>query len=200
MLHLDRMIVLRKIKFQENDLIVHGINSRGMRISLLAKAALKSKKRFGGGVFDPFHYIEFGLSRLPKNEDQLLVVQEAKILKDFELIKKSYDRLQVGFQILEMVYKVIQAGDAHGEALFQLLGNALTALEYYDEKQLEVLRTSFVLKFLLQQGVLKTESWMRPFLSTPLRDSISALNFAELDTRVKVIDSVLQQYLLTAVV
>jgi DNA repair protein RecO (recombination protein O) len=192
------MIVLRKIKFQESDLIIQGINSRGIRVSLLAKGALKSKKRFGGGVFDPFHYIEFGLTRLPKGDDQLMLVQEAKLVKDFELIKKSYDRLQVGFQFLEMVYKVIQAGDAHGEALFQLLGNALTALESYEEQQLEVLRASFMLKFLMQQGVLKIEHWMRPFLATSLREPILQLNFNELNPRIKVMDSVLQQYLVSA--
>jgi hypothetical protein len=288
-LHLDRLIILRKIKFQEADLIVHGINSRGMRISFLAKSALKSKKRFGGGVFDPFHYVEIGLARPPKSDDQLLVVQEARLLQDFEGIKKSYNSLQVGFQILEMVYKVIQVGDPHGEALFQLLGNALTALEACGaggmvasgvvtgsvapvnvastgavptnaasagfasagvvstsaaftstettgvvstsaastsaettgvvsvgaesspkefaekksfveshNKNMEMIRVSFTLKFLMQQGVLKTEPWMQPFLSTPIREPIHNLNFIEFKDQVKALDSVLQQYLLTA--
>jgi DNA repair protein RecO (recombination protein O) len=197
-LHLDRLIVLRKIKFQEADLIIHGINSRGMRISFLAKNALKSKKRFGGGVFDPFHYIEIGLARPPKSDDQLLVVQEAHCLKDFEGIKKNYDRLQVGFQMLEMVNKVIQLGDPHGEALFQLLGNALTVLENVESSDLEALRVSFILKFLMQQGVLKTEAWMRPFLSTPLREAIHDLDFIELNSKIKSVDQILQQYLLTA--
>jgi DNA repair protein RecO (recombination protein O) len=197
-LHLVRLIVLRKIKFQEADLIVHGINSQGMRVSFLAKSALKSKKRFGGGVFDPFHYIEVGLARPPKNYEQLLVVQEARLLKDFEGIKKNYDCLQIGFQILEMVYKVIQVGDAHGEALYQLLGNALTALDVCETANLEMLRVSFTLKFLMQQGVLQAEAWMQPFLSTPIRESIQNLNFIDLKDKVKTLDLVLQQYLLTA--
>lgn len=254
-LHLDRLIILRKIKFQEADLIVHGINSRGMRVSFLAKGALKSKKRFGGGVFDPFHYVEIGLARPPKSDDQLLVVQEARLLQDFEGIKKSYNSLQVGFQILEMVYKVIQVGDPHGEALFQLLGNALTALDACGageeavvasgvasasvaptntanapasvgavpsgadtgvasanivsatekkssaeahNKNMEMIRVSFILKFLMQQGVLKTEPWMQPFLSTPIREPIHNLNFIEFKEQVRALDSVLQQYLQTA--
>jgi DNA repair protein RecO (recombination protein O) len=197
-LHLDRLIVLRKIKFQEADLIIHGINSRGMRVSFLAKNALKSKRRFGGGVFDPFHYIEIGLTRLPKNEDQLLIVQEVRLLKDFEGIKKNYDCLDVGFQILEMVYKVIQMGESHGETLFQLVGNALIALDAQGEVNLQCLRVSFMLKFLNQQGVLKTEPWMYPFLRTPIREPILNLNISGLKSKVTTLDLVVQQYLLTA--
>ncbi len=52
-----RLIILRTIKYSEADLIVHGLNTEGARINFMAKSALKSRKRFGGGVLEPTHYM-----------------------------------------------------------------------------------------------------------------------------------------------
>ena len=53
----ERAIVLRRLKHGEADLIVHCLNEQGTKVSLFAKSAIKSRKRFGGGVLEPTHLI-----------------------------------------------------------------------------------------------------------------------------------------------
>lgn len=165
-LNTEKLIVLRKIKYQESDLIIHGINSQGMKVAYLAKGALKSKKRFSGGVLDPFHYIEVGLTKSASSSHALRAIQEARLLRSFDAIKADYDRLQLGFYFLELVYKVTQVGEGYDDTLFQLLGHVLMALEIAEDLQL--LKTHFAIKFLLQQGVLQSEPWMRIFTQMPM--------------------------------
>ena len=54
----ERLFILKVVKYGEADLLVFGLNSMGAKVPLFAKAALKSKKRFGGGVLESTHYIE----------------------------------------------------------------------------------------------------------------------------------------------
>lgn len=159
-----RMIIVRKTRYGESDLIIQGLDSSGGKISCMARAALKSKKRFGGGVLEPLHFVEIQYREKPQG--QLNVLEEASVIEDFKEIRKDYDKLEVAFFFLGVVSKISQEGDNLSEGVFNLLGHALRTLELVRDPQ--PLRLVFSLKLLFSQGVLEVEDWMRPILKQPL--------------------------------
>jgi DNA repair protein RecO (recombination protein O) len=146
----ERVIVLKTIRYGEADLVVHGLNSRGAKFSLFAKSALKSKKRFAGGVLEPTHYIQVVFKQA-----QLAVIQEATLLEAFQGLRSNYDRLQLALYFLQVVGRLGQEGSDDPE-LFHLLGNALRASEKSDS--LDLLRLHFDLKILAHQGMLPKQA------------------------------------------
>ena len=189
----DKFIILRKIKYAESDLILHAISTQGEKLSFLARGALKSKKRFGGGVLEPSHFVSFTY-RASKDEGQLNVLQEATLLNDFAGIKKDYDHLELALHILDCVSRVSQEGDKNSEFLYNLLGHTLKAVEV--TKDPLVLKMQFYLKFLLQQGVVSPESWMAPFLKTKLAESNNLLSLRQVvDEELHNVESMVRHYL-----
>ncbi len=161
----DRALILKTYKHSEANLIVHALNNRGIKLKLMAPSALLSKKRFGGGVLQPTHYVQ--LTYKPARlEDGLGTLQEAQLIEDFEQLRSDYDRLQLALHFLNLVDRVSQEGESFSEALFDLLGNGLKAIR--NSQHLEILRTQFELKLLQSQGVLQIDSKMLEFLKTPL--------------------------------
>ena len=163
----DRFIILRKIKYSEADLIVHALSPQGEKLSFIAHGALRSKKRFGGGVLEPTHFVSFTYK--PGSEGGLNVLQEATLINEFPGIRKDYDHLDLALHVLECVSKVGQEGDKNSDFLFNLLGNTLKAIEVSEDHL--VTKMHFYLKFLLQQGVINAEPWMAPFLKATLAES-----------------------------
>lgn len=162
-----RFLILRKIKYGESDLILHALSAQGEKKSFIARGALKSKKRFGGGVLEPLHYCEFLFQKSSSSELHLL--KEATLIEDFPGLKSDYDRLEFGLKILECTSKVSQEGETDNARLFQLVGHALGYLE--KTQDLQIFKMQFYIKLLFQQGVLSPENWMLPFLRTSLEKS-----------------------------
>jgi DNA repair protein RecO (recombination protein O) len=149
----DRIIVLRIIKHGESDLIVHSLSSQVGRLNFIAKGALRSKKRFGGGVLEPTHFIEVMYKRKDEQIDAPLhFLEEATLLNGFESLRVNYERLQTAFYLMQLVSKVSQENDWYGQELFNLTGNTLRALQ--TSEQPELLKTHFEMKLLACQGVL----------------------------------------------
>lgn len=165
----DRIIVLRKLAYRDSDLIIHGLNAQGAKVSYLAPGALRSRRRFGGGVLEPTNFIEVIYQSGGKNSGSLKRLQEAQILKEFSGLRRNYDVIQASLSFLSLIDHVGQEGDLHGEELFNLLGHALQFLSQNDVRSLALFRLHFLLKFLYQQGILNVDGWMPPFLQTPLR-------------------------------
>ncbi len=164
----DRFIILKKMKYGESDLIIHALSSAGTKKSFIARAALKSKKRFGGGVLEPSHFVN--LTYKPgKSEGQLNVLNEAQLLDDFKSIRTDYDKLEFALFTLNCVYHVSQEGDFDSHFLFNLLGHTLKNLG--EVKNLDRYKLHFCLKLLFQQGVITVDEWMAPFLKTNISDS-----------------------------
>ncbi|MEY4616312.1 MAG: repair protein RecO [Pseudomonadota bacterium] len=166
----DRIIVLRTIAYRDSDLIIHGLNPQGAKVSYLAPGAKRSRRRFGGGVLEPTNYIEVVYQPNSKVSGSLRRLQEAQVLKDFPGLRRTYEVIQTSLSFLSLIDQVGQEGDIHGEELFNLLGHALQFLSQNEVKSLSLFRLHFLLKFLNQQGVLNLEDWMPPFLQAPLRD------------------------------
>ncbi|MFP5518473.1 MAG: DNA repair protein RecO [Bdellovibrionia bacterium] len=164
----EKFLILRKLKYGEADLILHALSPQGAKYSFIARSALKSKKRFGGGILEPSHFL---VLTFKENSEVggLHVLEEASLINDFKGIRQSYDHLELSLHVLECISKVAQEGDFTSEHLFNLTGNMLKAIE--KSQSLHLLRLHFHLKFLLQQGVIQPEPWMSVFLKTPLSQS-----------------------------
>lgn len=157
-----KAFVLRRSLYRDSDLIVTFLTSQGSKLSLLARGAVKSKKRFGGGVLEPTHLVEIEYTK-PNSEGRLGTLGEAQILESFSEVRADYDRLMLGLQIVENVTRVAQEGDVHSQSLFQLLGRALFALQ--TSCDLVKFEKQFELHLQHQQGELLEAPWMGSFLN-----------------------------------
>ncbi|MCB0340738.1 MAG: DNA repair protein RecO [Bdellovibrionales bacterium] len=165
----DRIIVLRKTKYGESDLIVHGLSPKVGQIGFIAKGALRSKRRFGGGVLEPTHFVEITY----KGDggymaDRLHLMYEASLIKDFHALREDYERLELSLYFLQVVGKIQQGEGAEAKELFDLLGNALQAAT--TSPSLAVLRAHFEAKVLYQQGVWPQDLASQPWLELGLAE------------------------------
>ena len=164
----EKILVLRTFKHGESDLVVHGLNSLGARVNFLAKGAMRSKKRFAGGILEATHYIEVTYKpRTGSNDsDPLHFLLEARLVRDFPLLRTDYARLEAALYMLQLVSKLGQQGVVDSPDLFNLLGNALQTAE--TSTHLENLKLQFELKILAAQGVLPGEPAFMPWLQANL--------------------------------
>lgn len=187
---------MRATKYGEADLILNFLTVGGEKLSLLARGALRSKKRFGGGVLEPTHFVEIRY-RKSFNEDKLGTLEEAHLINGFEKLRENYDKVELAFSVIESLSKASQEGDAHSEGLFNLGGHSLKSLE--KAKDLKGFRLHFYLKLLFQQGVLEPESWMNPYLGTPMaeHEKIEGLEDPQKDLHLIWAENQLREYLST---
>lgn len=173
----DKFIILKKIKFGEADLIIQALGRNGARSSFMARSALKSKKRFGGGILEPLHYVN--LSYKEKSDSgQMKSLVEATLIEDFKEIRADYDKLEVALFVLNCVGHVSLEGDQHSEFLFNLTGHTLRAIG--QSTRLPSLKLQFCLKLLYQQGVISIEKWMHPFLKANMNESEQLSEYSEI--------------------
>ena len=150
MFYKDQVIVLKQSCFQESDLIIKALNPQGALISFIAKGALKSCKRFPGGVLDPTHYI--GVEYKKSRSSSLHYLCRAWFLDSFKGLRLNYERLNLALYVLSLAEKMSWEGAEHNEELFNLLGNTLQTLEHAEN--LSSLQFIFEIRLLLSQGVL----------------------------------------------
>lgn len=167
----QRFIILKSVKYSESDLIIHGLLKSGEKINFIAKGARKSKKRFSGGVLEPTHFVEGVYS---KTRGDLFLLQEAHLIKGFEGLRDSYDKLEMAFYFLKLMDQVAEYGGLDSESYFDLLGNALSALEKAENPN--KLKLHFEVKFLYYQGVLPTDELYSDFLKYNISES-NQLNY-----------------------
>ena len=197
-----RFIILRKIKFSEADLIIHALSATGSKKSFMARSALRSKKRFGGGVLEPLHYVNFTYKSSNK-ENGLNQLTEAQLIDDFPKIKDGYDKLDLALYVVRCAAHVSQEEDINSAFLFNLVGHMLKQIAATAmDRQLKRLKLHFNLKFLFQQGVIDIDPWMSPFLKENISDSnrideIPGLTEV-LETYAESIESLIEHYLRSA--
>ena len=163
----ERFIILKKIKYGEADLIIHALGTDGAKSSFMAKSALKSKKRFGGGILEPLHFVNFTYQE-SGTEGQIKKLSEAILIDDFKEIRNSYEKLELALYVLNCVSHVSLEGDQNSEVLFNLTGHTLRTIAKTED--LKTLKLHFCIKFLYQQGVVSVEPWMVPFLKCNISD------------------------------
>jgi DNA repair protein RecO (recombination protein O) len=166
----EKFLILKKTKYAESDLIIHALSTKGTKKSFLAKGALRSKKRFGGGILEPTHFVEFTYKE-SRTESGLNYLNEAIMIDDFKNIRTDFGRIEFALQIMKCAYHVAQEGDADSHFLFNLVGHGLRFLNSSKPEELLTFKLHFYLKFLFQQGVISIDPWMSVFLKTNLAES-----------------------------
>lgn len=161
-----RFINLRAKAFNESDLIIDGLSREGERFTFTAKNALKSKKRFAGGVLEPLNFVEFFFTQ---SKAGYYYIQEAKLVYGFTGLRDDYRKLEVGFHFLKLISKATQEGLADNRRLFDLLGNALKSLETAEDPYL--LKLQFELKYLFYLGFLAPDGETGEFVALPISES-----------------------------
>lgn len=165
MLKRTQIIVLKATPFLESDLILRALSEDGMLMNFIAKGALKSKKRFAGGVLEPssFIQIEYRPSR-----NSLHKLKQAWFIRPFLGLRKDYSRLELAFYFLKVIGSISQEGDLDSKEVFHLLGNAL--IEAEKTKSLEKLKLCFQIKVLFLQGVLPENHFYFSVINRTLAD------------------------------
>jgi DNA repair protein RecO (recombination protein O) len=169
MLVKDRVFILKCVRYGDADLIVQALNPQGARLSLFARSALKSKKRFGGGVLEPTHYVHVlyeDKSSTAKAENPLHILKEASLLEGFDGLRLDYDRIQAALHFVRIISNMVREGDLDSTEIFNLLGNALRTAQ--TSSNLEKLRIHFEVKLLANQGVLPHEPEELLLMRAPL--------------------------------
>jgi DNA repair protein RecO (recombination protein O) len=169
-----KAIILSKTKYGEADLIIRLITNEGEVYSAIAKSALKSKKRFGGGILEPTHFISAVIQKSDENSERMSVINDAQLIDSFSALRTDYDRLELAFHLLKWTSVFAREGDSHKE-IFDLLGHSLKTLETHNDFKL--LKAVFELKTLQLQGILPNDPTFAPLLSRSIRDQ-SVLNFS----------------------
>lgn len=189
----NRAIILSKTKYGESDLILKLLTADGQVFSAIAKSALKSRKRFGGGVLEPTHFVAVTYSQAHEESERMALLTEASLLDGFPKLRTDYDRIEMAFHFLRWAATFAREGDAHKE-LFDLLGHTLKSLETHEN--LRVLKMIFELKVLQLQGVLPNDPDFFPFLRRSVRDiSLHEVNDSDLASVQLKIDWVKSQYI-----
>lgn len=165
----DRVFILKKSRYGDADLILHALNSKGERLNLFARSALKSKKRFGGGVLEPTHFINVLYEeKKTRSDNALFTLKEASLIEDFEGLRTDYGKLEVALHLIQIVHQVSREGDVHADEIFNLLGNGLRAAETSTAPQ--KLKTHFEVKLLNHHGVLDVQEEEATLLRAPVSE------------------------------
>ncbi|MDW7710602.1 MAG: DNA repair protein RecO [Deferrisomatales bacterium] len=115
--------LLRSTPYGEADLIAVLFTRRWGRVSVLAKGARKSRRRFGG-VLDYFHLMRAEVRPAPAGLGRLLGVE---LLRALPRLRESVEAYWAGTHVLEVARLGTREGDAD-EAFFSLLDGVLDAL------------------------------------------------------------------------
>lgn len=158
-----RFINLRAKTFKESDLIIDALSKEGERFTFNAKNAVKSKRRFSGGVLEPLNFVEFFYTQA---QSGFFYIQEAKLIYDFSGLRNNYRRLECAFHFLKLISKGTREGLQDNKQLFDLLGNTLKVLETSENPNL--LKLQFELKYLFYLGFLAINKDTEEFISKPV--------------------------------
>lgn len=154
--------------FKEADLQVEALNTKGAKQHFIARSALKSKKRFGGGVLEAMNYVHLTYEDR-KEKTEFVPLSEAKLIDGFTGIRSDYDRLQMGLNLAKDISRITVQGVEDNALIFNLFGNALKKLEQTHE--LRLLQLHFRIKLLFYSGYLPNEDGhFNEFLNEPLHN------------------------------
>jgi DNA repair protein RecO (recombination protein O) len=143
--------VLQKIRYQDADLIIKVLTPDQGVLSLFVKSALKSKKKYPGGIFDPTHFIEVAY-RVGAHRN-LCTVTEARLLYDFAGLRTEYEKIEMALYFLNKVGQVALEQDPNLKNIFNLLGNSLKQLESAGQRADLVFKMAFLEKLLFYLGI-----------------------------------------------
>ncbi len=139
-------ILLRKIEHGDYDLILTFLTQDRGKLSVIAKNARKSVKRFAG-VLELFYVLDLVCSL---GRGKLPILKEAVLQKPFYEIRKNIQKTAYASYWTQVIHQWMEDGQKEPR-MFKLLHNMLQGLEnsFCNQEMLSVL---FQMKFLLFSG------------------------------------------------
>ncbi|MEA2060465.1 MAG: DNA repair protein RecO [Thermodesulfobacteriota bacterium] len=141
-------ILLRRIEYGDYDLIVTYFTQSMGRVSVVAKNAKKSVKRFAGAL-DPFSLMHIYCT-LPKKRKGLPVLDYVEMINPFAKIRMNTAKTGYASYWLELINSWMEQGKAQPE-IFYLLSYVLDALNSGGVEK-EVLSLLFQIRFMSFSG------------------------------------------------
>lgn len=118
-------ILLRRVDFGDYDLIITFLSLSRGKISIIAKAAKKSTKRFGG-ILEIFSLLELVCSM--GRRTGLPVLQEANLIEPFSGIRSDIKKTAYASYWSEIINEWMEENEAQAE-LYHLLAYVLAQLD-----------------------------------------------------------------------
>jgi len=141
-------IVLRRINYGDNDLILSLITPDRGRQSAIAKSAKKSRKRFAG-ILEPFSVLDVVLT-FGRGKKGLPILKEAVLSHPFQSIAADVLKAAYASYWAELVDSWLEDASAD-TAMYRLLGNALNYLDT-DKMPAADLSVLFQIRFISSAG------------------------------------------------
>ncbi|MBW1647380.1 MAG: DNA repair protein RecO [Deltaproteobacteria bacterium] len=141
-------ILLRRIEYGDHDLILSVITPDRGKLALMAKAAKRSRRRFGG-VLDLFAILE--LSCRAGRRGRLPLLAEASLCESLGTLRTDVAKTAYASYWAELVHFWGEEGQPQ-PALYALLHDVLTALDL-DRLPARVLSLHFQLRFMGLAGL-----------------------------------------------
>ena len=145
-----RVVVLRRTKLGEADLILTLLAADGRQVRAVAKGARKPGGRFGARV-EPFTVLDV----LLHTGRSLEVVSEARTVVTHERIRADYDRMTAASAVAGLLERISVQGQVEPQ-LFEMALVTLDAMETAPIEAMRPLVLAFLLKALAMHGVRPT--------------------------------------------
>ncbi len=143
-------IVLSRVKYQESDRILTLLTPEG-RFSAIARGVRKERSKLAGSI-EPFTVSDVVLHFKSQNTDSgsLAILTSATMLKFYQNIIIDLDTLTIASNFLKVINRL--TNDADSKEYFQLLKNALSALNTAEKYQIPLVETHFYLNLAFISG------------------------------------------------
>ena len=127
-------LVLRVVDFGESDCIAHLLTPATARLTVIAKGAKRSKRRFPG-TLDLFHLLEVRVER--RRPTAMARLEQARLLDAWTSLRSHPKRFALACHLVEMVDRLAPegAGGREARALFDATLAALRASAARDPDQ-----------------------------------------------------------------
>jgi len=121
-------LVLRSVAFGESDLILHLLTPQTGRLTVIAKGARRSVKRFPG-TLDLFNLLRVEIER--RRPTSMARLEVARLRRTFHGLRERPARFALGCYLLELLDRLAPEGGARAD-LARLFGFAVSALQMLD--------------------------------------------------------------------
>ena len=142
----DDAVVLRTFKSGESDRVVVLWTRAHGKVRVFAKGIRKTTSRLGG-TLEALAYVRVNLA---ETRGEFYVARHVAHLERLSTLRSSYDRINAGYAVVEVV-DAIPSDDVADEGIFDLLVRVLLALDN-DEFEPALVPASFFFKLLALDG------------------------------------------------
>ena len=104
-----KALLFRKTEYGEADLILSFFTLNAGKVSVIAKSAKNSRKRFGG-VLELFSLLEINTAGNPKKRG-LPVLNEAKIVNPYAALRGDFRKMAYAAYWCDLVYHFVEENE-----------------------------------------------------------------------------------------